>query len=537
MGTGQWLLLATLCVTVGVTQAPAQSFLKKLKSVGKQLVKEAVEEVAPEPVKKAVDTVNKAENKVRGVRNRASQSRSEAESARVASFHPSTKVITVKFCEGVGRKLWYGRVGGTTPEPPDECAKEPAWARPLPSLYHENNARLFAEHEMLEKRMFAGKGGCETMLVRRESAMGEASDRTSALATVVNCILDNNPDDVRDLGKAMENDAFKRAVASDLAPIYPYLDARVVQWLKSIDPKTKTVDVTVAEGNSSSDVMVQQGEMWFNVNTARQDAVLEGLDMDQSVGKDYTVPATIVYAGRTFKVTGIGDGAFADLKVRSVTLSEGLKTIGAYAFARTGISGINIPSTVTEIENYAFNDNPALKTVVVPDNVTKMGTGVFSMCTGLATVTLPGRVDEMGNTMFWGCSALTQVTLPQNLTTVPVGMFEDCKSLTRVDLPAGLTTIDQNAFKKAGLTQLSLPASLTSIRECAFEGCSRLTSLSVPTGVSLGFMSFKDCKGLKKVAVGKQYEAAPYELYSAFMGCSFVDPHMTKTPACVSYNE
>lgn len=99
MGTRRWLLLATLCVTVGVTQAPAQSFLKKLKSVGKQLVKEAVEEVAPEPVKKAVDTVNKAENKVRGVRNRASQSRSQAESARVASFHPSTKVITVKFCE------------------------------------------------------------------------------------------------------------------------------------------------------------------------------------------------------------------------------------------------------------------------------------------------------------------------------------------------------------------------------------------------------------------------------------------------------
>lgn len=537
MGIRRWVLLVMLCVTVGVTQASAQGFLKKLKSVGTQLAKEAAEEVAPESVKETVRTVNKVESKVRGARNKSSQSRRSAESARAASFHPSTKVITVKFCDGVGRKQWYGRVGGTTPTPPDECAKEPAWARPLPFLTHETNARLFAEHEMLEKRMREDKGGCETMLSRRESAMDEVSDRVNALNKVVNCILDNDPDDVRALGVAMEDDAFKRVMASDLTPVYSYLESRVAQWLKSIDPKTKTIEVTVAEGNSSSDVMVQQGEMWFKVNTAKQTATLVTLDMDQSVGKDYTVPATITYVGRTFKVTAIGDGAFADLKVRSVTLSEGLKTIESYAFARTKITSINIPSTVTEIQNYAFNGNTTLKTVVVPDNVTKIGVGVFSMCTGLTAATLPSRVDRIDNTVFMGCTALSKVFLPQNIATIPIGMFEDCKSLARVDLPDGIATIDQNAFKKTGLTQLQLPASLTAIKSCAFEGCNRLTSVSIPASVSPEFMAFKDCKGLKKVVIGSRYKANPYLLYSIFMGCSFVNPRMTTTPSCVSYHE
>lgn len=143
----------------------------------------------------------------------------------------------------------------------------------------------------------------------------------------------------------------------------------------------------------------------------------------------------------------------------------------------------------------------------------------------------------MGNTVFWLCSSLTQVTLPQNLTKLPQSTFEDCKALTHVDLPNSITVIDQNAFKHTGLTSVPVPASLTKIKCNAFEGCSKLTSVSLPARVELDFMSFKDCKALKKVAIGKQYKDDPSALYGAFMGCSFVNPRMTKAPACVTFTE
>ena len=59
--------------------------------------------------------------------------------------------------------------------------------------------------------------------------------------------------------------------------------------------------------------------------------------------------------------------------------------------------------------------------------------------------------------------------------------------------------------------------------------------MSIPGSAECKFMSFRNCKGLKKVTIGERYKSTPYELNSIFMGCSFVNPRMTTTPACVTY--
>ena len=53
MNIKQLFMLSTLCLTMGAVEAPAQGFLGKLKSKGAALVKE----IAPKPVKEAVETV------------------------------------------------------------------------------------------------------------------------------------------------------------------------------------------------------------------------------------------------------------------------------------------------------------------------------------------------------------------------------------------------------------------------------------------------------------------------------------------------
>ena len=58
----------------------------------------------------------------------------------------------------------------------------------------------------------------------------------------------------------------------------------------------------------------------------------------------------------------IGIGAFYGCKnIDSIKLNEGLNSIGSYAFSKTSLEYIDIPSSVTEIYNDAFADIDTLK--------------------------------------------------------------------------------------------------------------------------------------------------------------------------------
>lgn len=537
MNTRHSILLAALFLTMGATQAPAQGFLGKLKNKGAQLVKKVAKDAAPEPVKKIIKEADKADAKVRGASNKVKRGESRARTARAQSFDPGTKVISVKFCEGIGHKIWYGRTGGVSPMPPAQCPKQPAWSEGLPIIWDLTNERLMQESKMVNKWVGEGKPSCEPVLVRREQLDDELGERIDGVNRVVKHIIQNDPEEEDLLAQTLEDFGFKKALNSDLAPLYPSLDEDVVKWLKGIDRKTKTLDIKVYAGGSSSEVKYGEDGMWFSVNTQDQVAKLEDVDMDQATGRDIAVPASITYGGRTFKVTKIGANAFWSLKMKSVTLPEGLKEIGDNAFARTNLSALTLPSTLKKIGNRAFAEMPLLKTMTVPETVKEMGIGMFTLDKSLTSVTLPQRLDRMGNSMFHLCSSLTKVTLPQNITKLPELTFEDCRLLSSVTLPDCVTEIGQNAFKNTAVTAVPVPASLKTIESDAFSGCSKLTTCNIPNGVEIGFNAFKDCKALKKAAVGKQYKDDWFDLPGIFYGCPFMPVNPTSIPAAITFNE
>lgn len=342
MNTRRLLFLSALCLTMGTTQLSAQSFLKKIKNKGTQMIKEA----APKPVKEvmdAVDNANKApKNNTSANRsaNRTTQSRS-TQRARTnanrrpstrnqADFEPAHKTITIKLYKGLGIKTWLGRKAFNTPQPPTQCPKQPAWIDALPQVIELDNASLIAESKMINKWVKADKPSCEPVLVRRELLDSEVGKRIRALDNAVNYLnnADSQNENFYTPAGPLEQDAFKRTMQSDYSPLYPLLADETVAYLKSINRTSKEVSVRVYEGNSSQENRMQIGEMWFDLNFQRNNARLIGVDNDESIGKDYTVPSTVRYAGRTFKVTEIGSAAFADMKIKSVTLSPGLKAIG-----------------------------------------------------------------------------------------------------------------------------------------------------------------------------------------------------------------
>ena len=179
-----------------------------------------------------------------------------------------------------------------------------------------------------------------------------------------------------------------------------------------------------------------------------------GRNLDAS--GNITIPATIVYNGQTYTVTSIGNRAFANCHITSVT----------------------IPDSVTSIGNYAF-----------------------SHCTDLTSVTIPDSVTSIGGYAFGGCSSLTEVTIPDSVTVIDSGTFIECTDLTSVDIPDGVTSIGNGAFSRcSGLTSVDIPDSVTSIGDRAFRDCNSLKSITFEGTVpNLAYGPFYNCRAVQTV--------------------------------------
>lgn len=84
---------------------------------------------------------------------------------------------------------------------------------------------------------------------------------------------------------------------------------------------------------------------------------------------DIVIPAQVTYENKTFQVTGIADKAFRKAAITSVSLPEGLLTIGEEAFYKTQIAEITVPNSVTTLGIQAFAYCPNLKTIRLGEHI------------------------------------------------------------------------------------------------------------------------------------------------------------------------
>ena len=118
-----------------------------------------------------------------------------------------------------------------------------------------------------------------------------------------------------------------------------------------------------------------------------------------------TIPETVTVSEKTYKVTGIGDRAFADChELSSITLPEGLTSIGGSAFYRcSSLTSIVLPESVTSIGDAAFNFCRWLTSITIPESVSSIGDSAFFGCSGLTSITIPESVSSIGDDAFYGC--------------------------------------------------------------------------------------------------------------------------------------
>lgn len=214
-------------------------------------------------------------------------------------------------------------------------------------------------------------------------------------------------------------------------------------------------------------------------------------------------------------------GAFSEnKKLTSITLPEGIKSIGVSAFENcSSLVRINLPGSVTEIDARAFSNCISLTSINIPDNIKTIKTWTFQNCKSLESIKLPNGVITIGPLAFEGCASLVDINIPESVTYFDTGAFSGCSSLESIEIPKDITTIAGHVFSGcSSLKRVDIPKSVTIIDGSAFSGCSALTSLNIPEAVDyIGIAAFDGCSSLKSVNIPNGVTA----IYDwTFNGCS-----------------
>ena len=163
----------------------------------------------------------------------------------------------------------------------------------------------------------------------------------------------------------------------------------------------------------------------------------------------------------------IEDSAFSGCTVlKELTLPGSLKHVGEKVFGGSNIEIVHVEEGITELAPVMFADCP-LTQVDLPNTLTTIQDAAFYNCTKLKEITLPNSVTQLGEGVFQGCSSLSQVRLSENLKTLPTSTFDGCKALTEFDF-AGITEIGEAAFQNTGIQILDLPTTVKTLGESAF---------------------------------------------------------------------
>lgn len=300
---------------------------------------------------------------------------------------------------------------------------------------------------------------------------------------------------------------------------------------------------------------------------------------------------------KTVKMTSveeIGDWAFQYSAVKSVSLGSKLKKMGYDPFMFCSkLTSLTLPASLIEVDKNSFSNtisytvnknNKVLtsengnlfnkdKTVLytyysgsketsykIPSTVTNIEDFAFSETTKLKSVTLPTKLQRIGDNAFWG-SAITSVTIPKSVKTIGDSAFDEaklkklvikdgceaelgdwafssCESLTDITIPTTVTKVGYNAFESIGYINkleeegfegpvylghilcgyLGYDAPLSfSIKEGTTTVCSGVVpegtvSIKIPQSVQyISDYAFSDAYSLSAISVDKKNEHFIYE--------------------------
>lgn len=160
-------------------------------------------------------------------------------------------------------------------------------------------------------------------------------------------------------------------------------------------------------------------------------------------------------------------------KQASVIFPDGICLIKSnLLFKSTIVEEISIPSSVREIEDYAFFGCDHLRKINFADQseLVRIGKYSFSECSTLERICFPRSLLTIDTAAFKSCKALSSVAFQEGSLTERIGAsaFEDCVSLTSFTIPPRVRTISNSLFFGCiSLTYFTIPATVEFVENFA----------------------------------------------------------------------
>lgn len=179
-------------------------------------------------------------------------------------------------------------------------------------------------------------------------------------------------------------------------------------------------------------------------------------------------------------IKSIGDYAFSGCsKLTEVTIPNKTTSLGEYCFSGCSMPEISIPASVTSIGNYTFNKCSSLADVVIEDRTSELTLGsngsspLFASCpldsvyiggkikyntssssgyspfyrnTSLRTIVITDEEEEIYDNEFYGCTNLKNVTMGDGVKKIGNWAFSGCSNLDYFNFGSGMQSIGDEAF-------------------------------------------------------------------------------------------
>ena len=263
------------------------------------------------------------------------------------------------------------------------------------------------------------------------------------------------------------------------------------------------------EGEAPTNYDFEEDGIYYKLQDNK--ALVTNRDADYNTYSGHVeVPSTVTHDGVTYRVTGIGDKAFAMCEdMESISLPY-IESIGHYSFARcTGLREVTLGKAFKHGGRCSFYSSNGIECVNIEDieawteidfetlSANPMYLAQHVYCNGeeLTHLVIGGEVQLVKQCTFSCVKSLKSVTFEDGVRTIGDYAFYGCPNLERVTLPDGLRHVGYSAFYNCqNLNDLQMKGRVGTFAEYAFSGCPLQGTLTFPAHVdTIGYAAFCSC--------------------------------------------
>ena len=269
---------------------------------------------------------------------------------------------------------------------------------------------------------------------------------------------------------------------------------------------------------------------------------------DNAYSGNVVIPETVVYDGTTCYVKNIGERAFSNCELNSLTIPASIDSVWS---SPRGIENLYItdlaswcnigfyhfypdPRSMTEQRAYTTNlinvasnlyvGNKKVSSLDIPEGVTTIKAFAFEKASMVKSVTIPSSLKSIGEDAFWGCDiesvyitnlrAWCDISFILARQSSAVGshpfysgdaakrLYLNGSEVKDLVIPNGVTDLSYVFYRCSCIKTVSIPSSVTTISPNAFYGCSNMTSVAIPNSVTIiGEEAFGGCSSLTSLNI------------------------------------